>query len=324
VSEAAAAQDVQLQSPTSPPSSYSETVSDTNAQSPTSPALALGPGASTPPSTIISLATDDILSNFPPNADDRALRERDATPFLHGHSPSVEPASLPPNRPVTLPNADGPSVVPSQLASIPLTEAAPSTLRSMALQPTSQNELRNPFSSAPGVLHPLLFLPHPNAPRAPASFAGPLYGRQLSPARAAPDAVINPRNSAVHALRLARHTSRGKPGPFTVYGKCEVDLGQALGPVLIAFDLEPPASIPADTIQAAAVSATLSIPSIPASLSSPAASANQEQLQAQTQTPLSGNAIPRANFIPKAGTQRPRSRSFSGFDSQLMEPVGSS
>ncbi|KAG6856602.1 hypothetical protein H0H87_002694 [Tephrocybe sp. NHM501043] len=146
---------------------------------------------------------------------------------------------------------------------------------------------------------------------------------------------------------------RGR-GP-TIYGITTTDLSAAMGPVLIHFSVTPPpatapplGSVPASRVQptpppppavapprvSSTTSATPPLQSQPHSLAAPIPRIAVRRvgsiasldvapvgLTAEMERPASGasGAIPRANFFPKAGGVRPRSRSFSGFQSTAAE-----
>lgn len=181
-----------------------------------------------------------------------------------------------------------------------------------------------------------LFMPHPNAPRAPAfAPAGPMYGRAPMPPQQMPGGNL------IHTLRMAASARYGPNGTVrrtTIYGMCKQDLSMSMGPVPIIFSLEPPQSIPANRLGDAIrrPSTTSSGPSQAQSPSpgppaadlppavdrtSPAPPAPSPPDTQATDAPKSpsGNVIPRANFFPRTQTPRPRSRSFSGFDSPIAE-----
>lgn len=154
-----------------------------------------------------------------------------------------------------------------------------------------------------------LFLPHPNAPKAPLSSSGPLYGRQQPPSQPPPqDPEALHRRSAIYILRqaaAARHERTRNARPITIYGQCETDLCQATGPVPIAFSLDPPPPIP------------VNIDTKPIALgSSPRVASPLNSTSIVAPEPRRA-VLPRANFFPHVQTTRPRSRSFSAFDSQV-------
>ena len=155
-----------------------------------------------------------------------------------------------------------------------------------------------------------LFPPHPNAPKPNLSPQGPLYGRVqelVSPL---------PSNLLIQTMRRAtqmRVMPNGLPRFSTIYGSTQ-DISAALGPVPIFFSIDPPNDIPAKRIAAAT---PLSPPLVPTPIQhtlSPVPNVQQVSVQSQAAT---SNVIPRESFVPKAAAARPRSRSFSGFDSPM-------
>ncbi|THH28126.1 hypothetical protein EUX98_g6054 [Antrodiella citrinella] len=174
-----------------------------------------------------------------------------------------------------------------------------------------------------------LFMPHPNAPKPAASPAGPMYGRPPSMdvnallAGPPPGSVIH----TLHAVLSMRYD--GSPGSRrpTMYGMTEIDLSVAVGPVPIWFSVEPPQNVPAHRIKSPPAPTPLreGSPSLMQSASSSSQSSPQlgrpdRSRQGSDPGEVEGDArrvVPRANFFPKA--PRPRSRSFSGFDSQIAE-----
>lgn len=136
-------------------------------------------------------------------------------------------------------------------------------------------------------------------------------------------------NTSNQTMRVAQaHRAR------TVYGLTQGDLGMSMGPVPIVFSLEPLNNIPAlrlglakrgpgaGEVAAPVVGGNLPPPGpVDGRRSGEAAMPNGEREKGEggVRTSESGNVIPRANFFPKASGQRPRSRSFSGFDSTIAE-----
>ncbi|KAI0935551.1 hypothetical protein AcV5_003953 [Taiwanofungus camphoratus] len=140
-----------------------------------------------------------------------------------------------------------------------------------------------------------LFMPHPHAPKPAESPAGPMYGRH-------------------------RQT--------TIYGRFEHDLASSIGPVPISFSLEPQMSIPAN--RPSVSQSLMASPSLGSStsVSDGNTAAEIERIKASRPENQATDAdkldsvnrvIPRANFFPKAPAMRPRSRSFSGFDTPFTE-----
>lgn len=161
-----------------------------------------------------------------------------------------------------------------------------------------------------------MFLPHPGAPKAPGTAPiGPLYGRVQSPPSA--PGTKHHQTSLVQLLRVAATTRtypNGAPRVMTVYGKCEMDLASATGPVPITFSLEPPVSVPANRVVPNRSQSDDSNLTPPPS-SQPPTPTNQSFPSKPAGTVMNTGAIPRPNFFPQKPQPRPRSRSFSGFDS---------
>lgn len=161
-----------------------------------------------------------------------------------------------------------------------------------------------------------MFLPHPGAPKAPGTVpVGPLYGRVKSPPSSVPG-VKHSRTSLVRLLQVVATTQMFPNGALrrmTVYGKCEVDLASAIGPVPITFSLEPLNSVPANRILPFRSQSSDSNSTPPPS--QPTTPTNQSFLLQSTPAGANPRVIPRPNFSPKKPQIRPRSRSFSGFDS---------
>ena len=155
-----------------------------------------------------------------------------------------------------------------------------------------------------------IFAPHPHAPKlipSPNGPSGPMYGRSpvVNPAL---HQVGPPAGSVVQTLHmaLAAQGDPHRPRRITIYAKFNHDLASSIGPVPVSFTLQPPNDIPANKIRAMT------------------APPNAEPVQAMhlTENASVGNvADPRANFFPKPSKPRPRSRSFSGFDSTAAEII---
>jgi hypothetical protein len=140
----------------------------------------------------------------------------------------------------------------------------------------------------------------------------------------------------------------------TIYGRTDVDLGSATGPVRVVFSIDPlpplsaplPSQIPfrngaappvpvprrnptdSESGNVSQPGSTAGSPRGSAPGRSPAATASPISVVPSKSSPLAEKppvdrktsaAIPRPNFFPKAGTSRPRSRSFSGFNSGITE-----
>jgi TBC1 domain family member 10 len=178
-----------------------------------------------------------------------------------------------------------------------------------------------------------IFLPHPNAPKPNSSPQAPLYGRAISSAPLLPPTLL------IQAMRRAaqmRVGPNGLPRFCTIYGSTARDLSTAAGPVLIYFSLDPPNDIPASRMRVAPAPAPAPAPvvTVPPQLlppppPAPVPTPNQNSLssvpaprarQQPGQRQVAGattDVIPRPGFFPKAGAVRPRSRSFSGFESAM-------
>ena len=158
-----------------------------------------------------------------------------------------------------------------------------------------------------------LFLPHPNAPKPSVASQGPLYWRSM------PSVPQPPQNGVIPTLRRAltcqmRVGPNGLPQFSTIYGSTTQDLLGSVGPVPIFFSTEPPNDIPVNRMRVA------NAPPPPAPIPVKVISPSQGGLRPPAEhhastTSNKPNVIPRTNFVPKATTARPRSRSFSGFDS---------
>ncbi|KAF9459090.1 rab-GTPase-TBC domain-containing protein [Collybia nuda] len=178
-----------------------------------------------------------------------------------------------------------------------------------------------------------LFLPHPNAPKAPsANSPGPMYIAQQQPP---PPTQHQVRGGVIQIIKIA--LAGGGLGPGwpgipargpTIYGRTTEDLSASNNPVLMVFSTEPPpATAPLGS------PARIYAPT-PVTPSSPIRGSFGMAMEARQGTPgnqsegtegstsedqRASGVIPRANFFPKAGGARPRSRSFSGFNSTTVE-----
>jgi hypothetical protein len=202
-----------------------------------------------------------------------------------------------------------------------------------------------------------LFLPHPNAPKPSNSPSpGPMYARQQSPAlrAATPQTPLSPGPlsplflnsnntntvgaSCIQVLQQAavvRYAPNGQMLRTTIYGRCDFDLMSADGPVPIVFSLEPlppaPPLLPPPSPLGMSGFAPLNVVKrslSPVVVPSPLAPAGEVPLTPQSPLSLSvpvagnsGNVIMRPGFSPQAVGSRPRSRSFSGFNSPSPEPL---
>ncbi|KAK7035743.1 rab-GAP TBC domain-containing protein [Favolaschia claudopus] len=199
-----------------------------------------------------------------------------------------------------------------------------------------------------------MFLPHPNAPKPPPPTGapeGPLYIRQppLVPQQRSDSAqdVVNIINMSIGRS----HVTRVMP---TIYGRTELDLRSATGPVKMVFSIDPlpPLSAPLPSQIPFRNGAAPPIPPPPGPSAAPmprrstgdsdpgqgssrsllarGASASSASTVPPKSSPLAEKPavtdrkpsapIPRPNFFPKAGTSRPRSRSFSGFNTTEVSP----
>ncbi|KAJ7460992.1 rab-GTPase-TBC domain-containing protein [Mycena galericulata] len=194
-----------------------------------------------------------------------------------------------------------------------------------------------------------MFLPHPNAPKPPPATSdaeGPMYIRAPPPpSQQRSESVVN-----IIKMSIGRSTvTRVMP---TIYGRTDTDLGSATGPVRIVFSIDPlpPLSVPlpsqipfrngaspkpaprranteSDRTVGQPGSPPISSPRgrSPTTVASPvsASPVKSSPLAAEkpvsVDLPKSAAPIPRPNFFPKAGTSRPRSRSFSGFNTAAAE-----
>lgn len=130
----------------------------------------------------------------------------------------------------------------------------------------------------------------------------------------------NPAANAANILRMAMGSAPRQRGP-TIYGRVEHDLASSTGPVPILFSVDPPAPPPPPVVVIVPKTSPLRTAVVPEPSTAPAV---EEGIDAKAESSDDGNGgnsngsvnvIPRANFFPKAATARPRSRSFSGFNS---------
>ena len=198
----------------------------------------------------------------------------------------------------------------------------------------------SPATAEPGPSKPRasLFQPHPNAPKPSVSSQGPLYWRSMPPPPS-PRPSNGNGNGLVETLRRAAQMrvvgANGHLQFCTVYASTAQDLLTSVGPVLIFFSTEPlpppvspismrmantpsPSSpVPVSPMRMANTPSPVPIPVSPASQGGlrPPATPTTTTMTSNNQNQ---NVIPRTNFIPKTATFRPRSRSFSGFDSPAI------
>lgn len=259
-----------------------------------------------------------------------------------------------------------PPYSPAAAASSSTPPVQPSPQPQPRSQPPPQSQSQSPFQPHPPHLHPpqphpqshplgvpiarprptlpnanlsptartSLFMPHPHAPKSPLSpAAGPMYNRPPSIDAAA---LLSgpPPGSVLHTIHAALAM---RTRTTTIYGVTEVELTMSVGPVPIAFSVDPPMNVPAHRMKASPASMgmggspRMGSPALPQGSPQMRTRQSLEPVQ-QGQQPVAGHlsltseqqeaarkAIPRANFFPKVQTARPRSRSFSGFDSQVAE-----
>ncbi|KAF8055636.1 hypothetical protein FPV67DRAFT_814386 [Lyophyllum atratum] len=179
-----------------------------------------------------------------------------------------------------------------------------------------------------------LFLPHPNAPKAPAAHSpGPMYMVQQQPPPHPPQ-HHQIRGGVMQTIRMALAGQGPQQGPRgrgpTIYGVTMEDLGAAMGPVLMQFSLNPaPATAPPGGVAVMAPAVKVSGPAgggvqvqivAPTPIRRVGSMASLDMAAGREQVEVGASGlIPRANFFPKAGGVRPRSRSFSGFQSTTAE-----
>lgn len=151
-----------------------------------------------------------------------------------------------------------------------------------------------------------LFMPHPHAPKPAAVPSGPMYGR--SPVMEQHYSTGPQPGSVTHTLHMAL-AARGdpyRPRVVTIYGKFERELASSIGPVPISFSLEPQNNIPANHPKPPP-----SPSPVPPVGDGPVSASEGGQVEAEAS---SSKPIPRPNFFPQTPSIRPRSRSFSEFD----------
>ncbi|KAG6841034.1 hypothetical protein C0991_002496 [Blastosporella zonata] len=268
-------------------------------------------------------------------------------------SPTLTPAA--PTAPAATPHspaaATPPYSTPPPISSPPPTTPSPIPAPASHLRPTLA-EIR------PSAERQSLFLPHPNAPKATgAAFSpGPMYiASQTQP----PPPPFLPPNSrgaiqTIHMALRGQGVVQGPPGHArgwgaTIYGITTTDLSAAMGPVLMHFSVNPPPATkpPPGSVPVRVKVTTTPTPPPPAvpparapSMGTPPPPPQSPVLAAPVPriavrrvgsvasidvTPLerpgsgASGVIPRLNFFPKAGGVRPRSRSFSGFQSTTTE-----
>ncbi|KAI0056890.1 hypothetical protein BV25DRAFT_1533903 [Artomyces pyxidatus] len=215
------------------------------------------------------------------------------------------PPPYTPMSPPSLPPQAGPapvSPVSPLFNAMPAPVIPPARPRPQKTPDAAQQARESMFGSA----RTSMFLPHPNAPKPTPTSMGPMYGRFMQQPSQQPEAL--PTGSLIHTLRMAsatRYGPNGRPRLTTIYGVTERQLAESLGPVPISFSLDPPNDIPANRMQKRPATAEGT------------ATGKELKVVPDSRPPSTQNVIPRANFFPRAAGARPRSRSFSGFDSQL-------
>ena len=314
------------------------------------------PSPSAPPTPVTP-----TFSQIPPPQVLQQGPTQPAAPIAQSESgPRMGRGELPHIRATHSPSA-GSTPLPLQPQSQPPTPVLP---RQAATQPSAPGSRRS------------LFLPHPNAPKPAPIRSEPMYVRRaLEQPVYGPPRI--PESNAIHVIRMAIAGPRGPTQPCTIYGRCDIDLSKATGPVPITFSLEPPVVRPVQVVNRPNYSSGMprrpatassmppppsvgpSIPSMnptsgpptptnsqfpsdraPTTSSVPLPQSNGPQLPEPSTASLktvpaptsktaeaipSSNVIPRANFTPKVQTPRPRSRSFSGFQTPsplITNPAG--
>ncbi|KAF8191401.1 hypothetical protein K438DRAFT_887720 [Mycena galopus ATCC 62051] len=226
---------------------------------------------------------------------------------------------------------------------------------------------RRPSTDKPGGERTSMFLPHPNAPKAPpvtGAPEGPLYIRQPPPpSQQRSESLANVINMSIGRSKVTRVMP-------TIYGRTELDLMSSTGPVRMMFSIDPlpplsaplPSQIPfrngASPLvhvpppgPSAAVPRRMTAESEPGNTSQPGPAGSPKSPMPRGRSPSATAAspvsavpgkssplaekkpasadlkpsapIPRSNFLPKSGTSRPRSRSFSGFNTaEISLPLG--
>ena len=167
---------------------------------------------------------------------------------------------------------------------------------------------------------PSLFMPHPHAPKS----VDPSTGQVSSRSQAIYEAMSS-NTDVLHSTAptgppggysmsllsmLALAATKARTEATTVYGQTRVDLSTSFNPVPITF-----------SFHGASSQQNSKAPKHPGPKSGQIARANTSD-GVMPESPKKVAPIPRANFFPKVGTPRPRSRSFSGFSvSEVAIPV---
>lgn len=192
-----------------------------------------------------------------------------------------------------------------------------------------------------------LFLPHPGAPK-PMMSNGQIEARpaaihvanakarmsmnlpnspeatQTTPTPPVPQNETNiPPSMSLHSTLAMAAAKARNVRQTTLYGATQVDLLSSPVPVPIAFSLDNPPPSPRGF-----PTPELGFPRPPSApkLSSPASPVglginSPPRADADPGKAAAALPIPRANFFPKSGAPRPRSRSFSGFDLSNTDPL---
>jgi TBC1 domain family member 10 len=273
--------------------------------------------------THLTAATGSSIARTPLEKKKRS----DGPPPLVVMNPTPPPPYTPKSPP--LPQGSGTPLTPTFTA-FPTPTTTPIPSRAGAIAEPTTTDAPQPLTTTITTSSTNLFLPHPNAPKPNSSPQAPLYGRTM------PSAAPLHSTLLIQAMRRAaqmRVAPNGLPRFSTIYGTTAQDLTLAAGPVLIYFSLDPPNDVPANRMRAAPIA--VSVPALPPPPPPPPVpiSNNQNTLSlapapgAQQPSPsqpsrrqgagATTDSIPRAGFVPRAGAARPRSRSFSGFDSAL-------
>ena len=169
---------------------------------------------------------------------------------------------------------------------------------------------------------PSLFMPHPHAPKP----IDPLTGQVSSRSQAIYEAMSSntdvlqstvPTNSPGYSMSLlgmlALAATKAQMEATTVYGRTQVDLSTSFNPVPITFSFDDTSSQQNPRAAKAAKN--------PGPRAGQIARSNTSD-GVMPESPKKVAPIPRANFFPKVGTPRPRSRSFSGFSgTEVAIPV---
>ncbi|RDB27248.1 hypothetical protein Hypma_004535 [Hypsizygus marmoreus] len=283
-----------------------------------------------------------VIANRTPSPSDVDTMNDSVSALMEPPSPMVpsmpvinlpQTTSTPPPPPYSSPaytpaptNTPPPSISPS-LTTSPPSHLRPSLLELRGLPPGQPDQGQRQS----------LFLPHPNAPKPPSALSpGPMYIAQQQPPPPPPQV----RGGVMQTIRMALAGQGGgvpsRRGP-TIYGITATDLASAAGPVLMMFSVDPP---PATAPSPGSMPSTQGVPVIAPIPIHAGSSSLREGLEMRRVTSTSSlnaaagvtersasadqraspsGVIPRANFFPKAGAVRPRSRSFSGFQSTSVE-----